>query len=130
MVAAVEGVLANCLEEDFEPSEIRVGGGFQPEPALLSVVVEAPASKAYDEALLEVFHDIFYELPELDPETVYDFTWKTPESETKLQTHLEALPETGELSREDWEYFVENLVYTRNGEALEMVGPGDFIDDD
>lgn len=125
IAAAVIQVLELSLDEDDDYKLFKATGSYR--DGILEVRVEAPESARANEAMLEVFYDLFYHL-ELEDDADYQFHWITDQHETFLQTRLSLMPDTGEVTAEAWEAFVEQLVYERNGEPQELEEPDEFFE--
>lgn len=132
---AVRETLETVLDDLYRPDAFTVEGGFDPAEHELSVTVTAPSSKDFEPAVLETFYDLFFtlEVPG-EPSCRYRFRWKAVQDgsvvdEYLLETDLARMPDTGGVTREAWEAFVEQLIYQRNGRPQELPEPEDFLEE-
>ncbi|MCA9793341.1 MAG: hypothetical protein KC910_16140 [Candidatus Eremiobacteraeota bacterium] len=133
---ALSAVLEVNLEDDYQADLFRVGGTHQDQA--LSLKVEAPDGAVFDEAILAVFYDVFFELPPVPGDTLYDFHWTSYSDgkfehkahQTHLRTRLDLMPDSIGFTQEQWQAYFDQLVYTRDGKPQEMPAPQEFWEDD
>lgn len=133
---ALSAVLEVNLEDDYQADLFRVSGSHH--AGGMTLKVEAPEGPVYNEAILAVFYDVFFELPAVAPETLYDFHWisysdrkfRSQVHQTHLHTQVGLMPDSIGFTQEQWQAYFEQLVYTRDGKPLEMPGPQEFWEDD
>jgi hypothetical protein len=141
--ASIEKAAAHTLEvfldDLYDPDQFRIDGDWDEETRALRVHVDARDNLEVNEAILELFFDLFFDLPmSIEQRSIYTLRWVSFRDraltqkvhEYHLQTDIRLLPETGGVSRAEWEAFIEGLTFTKDGAPQELPAPDDFLDDE
>lgn len=131
---AVSETLETVLDDLYQPDAFKTEGRFDPRDNQLSVAITAPVNPEYKAAVLDVFYDLFFslELPP-GPPCRYRYQWDAVKDgevvdRYLLETDVSKMPDTGGVTREGWEAFVEQLTYEHNGRPQELPEPDDFLE--
>lgn len=133
---ALEKTCRDYLADLIEPEDLQLEAKLT--PGNLTVKVGAPDETDINASILDIFFDIFYFLPlDSNASTLYHFEWTSyADAEYKqkahtwvLQTDVSCMPETGGFSREVWENFIGQFVYTKDGKPQEMDFTPEFLDE-
>lgn len=134
---AVDRTLESLFDDLYEEHLFQVEAGFDNEERVLHIEVKAVHEPEIQEPHLGVFYDVFYELEMNVEDVLFEFDWLSFQDQQftqklhhyHLRSLVEAMPETGGVSAEEWEQYVEQLEYTIDGREAELEPP-EFIEEE
>lgn len=113
-----------------EPLELTLHARMGRDGRMLEARGTATHGEELEERLMEVFHDLLYFIPlNVTDDLTYRMELEAPPHHYVIQTAVSAIPDTGEVTRGQWEAFAEQLVFTKDGVGQVPVPPDGFIDD-
>ncbi len=126
------------MEENLKPLLVRLSGYFDYPDNTLVIEGKAFDNNEIHHKYLNIFFDIFYYLPmditgkryRFVMNTYSDISLRKEVHSFVMETSLDAMPGTAEITRADWKQFVSQLLHTRDGVKAILPEPAPFIDDE
>lgn len=124
------------LQEELKPVVVKFNGSY------MSGTINVQASCMENEQILDVlqkiFFDLFYYLDvntkgmkySLNVTTFGDPSFAVRRNSYLLETTINAMPDTGGVTREQWQKFKSQMVFTRNGVPVSFPDPEPFFGED
>lgn len=125
------------MEESLKPLLVRLNGYFDYPNNMLVIEGKAFDNNEIHHKYMNIFFDIFYYLPMDVTGKKYRFTMNTYSDISLrkevhsylMETSLDELPGTAEITRAGWKQFVSQLVHTKDGAKVMLPEPAPFLDD-
>ena len=125
------------MEENLKPLLVRLSGYFDYPNNTLVIEGKAFDNNEIHHKYLNIFFDIFYYLPiditgkryRFTMNTYSDISLRKEVHSYLVETSLDALPGTAEITRADWNAFASQLVHTKDGGKAYLPEPSPFVDD-
>jgi hypothetical protein len=125
--------------ENMKPLLSVVNGFFDSGKNLFSFEMKTMDNEWIQNYHLRLMLDVIPYLPVLKHDKYYCFdlfTFTDPSFNSNsqschyhIETSLEALPDTGEVTRNQWDLFKSQVKYLKNGHPMEFPVPGEFYDE-
>jgi hypothetical protein len=126
---AIDGACQNLVDR-FAPLLLALSGHYDKDSRILTIQAQASPEPDVKERLLDVFYEIPYVLPLKRGEGAsFRFEADVEGRSIVVQTSVDFMPDTGGLTRAQWQAYVNQLTYTENGVPQTMQPPEDFLDD-
>ncbi len=125
------------LQEDLKPLIIKFDGSINPSAKKLNLTARCMQNEQVQQALQRIFFDLFYYLPmdargytyTLNMETYKDPSFSQKVHSFLISTGVDAMPDTGQVTLEDWNRFTSQLTYVMDGIPQEFPRPEPFYDE-
>ena len=125
------------MEEDLKPLLVRLSGYFDYPKNMLVIEGKAFDNDEIHHKYQTIFFDIFTYLPmdvrgkkyRFTLTTYSDISLRKEKHSYLMQTSLDAMPGTAEVTRAQWKSFVQQLLHTKDGRRMMLPEPAPFIDD-
>jgi len=127
----------NQMVEDMKPMQVQLTGSFNPDSNLIELEGKGFDNQEINNKVLNIFFDLFYYLP-VDTRgkkyrykftTFSDILMKKPKNTYMFETSLDKMPDTGNVTRQDWNQFISQLTATKNGRQMRIPEPVPFWDE-
>lgn len=133
-----QSLIDNGLEtlgREFEGLGVELSGYYDQPGRTLVIRCSAPQSREILERHIELYHKVFFHIPIDGRGRKFRFELDTYESEEEfshhrivLQTSIELMPDSGGVTRAEWEAYADQLEYTIDGILQTPVPPDGFIE--
>jgi hypothetical protein len=131
--------VCSAMTEDMKPLVVNVTGEYEEKRKLITFKVKSMDNEQIHDSHLRLFFDMLSYLSIDKYEKFYSFdlyTFANPAftddsrlHHYHLETSMDLIPDSGEITRKEWEKFVSQLVYTLDGKPQVFPNPGPFYDE-
>lgn len=134
--SALSDALKN-MEQELKPLIVELGGQFDAANKIVRLNAKCMDNERAENALHRIFFDLFFYLPVDPTEMIYVLemnTYSEPSFKNKvhsffMETRVDRMPDTGLVTRAEWNEFIGQLRYTKDGVDQTLPSPEPFYDD-
>ncbi|MCD4783354.1 MAG: hypothetical protein K8T10_05905 [Candidatus Eremiobacteraeota bacterium] len=125
------------MVKDLKPVSISLKGNFNPDANLIEIEGKGFDNQEINNKVLNIFFDIFYYLPvdvrgkkyRFKLTTFLDIMMNKPKNTYLFETSMDKMPDTGNITKQDWDLFISQLTATKNGKPFRIPEPVPFWDE-
>jgi hypothetical protein len=124
------------LEIDLKPNHVKLSGRFDANQNMLLIIGKAFDSEEIHEKIESIFFSIFSYLPmdvrgkryRLEFSTYTDIMFKREKHSYYMETSLDRMPDTGALTKKEWDAFTAQLIFRKDGRRMALPAPLPFYE--
>ncbi|MCE1247046.1 MAG: hypothetical protein LWY06_10415 [Firmicutes bacterium] len=125
------------LEIDMKPDHIKLSGKFDSGQNMLIISGKAFDSDEIHEKVESIFFSIFSYLPmdirgkryRLELTIYSDIMFKREKHSYYIETSLDKMPDSGGVTRKEWEEFTGQLIFRKDGRRMMLPAPLPFLEE-